>query len=381
MEIEIGMENIMSGDEMDSLFTVDPTQQEDEVPALEKQDPDENISTAEGEIDPEEIFTPESVGGEEVQDKNGEKPDSQQEDGSSPESNDFYSSIATACKEEGIFPDLDDESLKEIKDAEGFKKAMNKQVQAMLDEKQRRISEALDYGVEPDEVQRYERVIDYLDGISEESIKDEGDKGIALRRQLIFNDYLNRGFSKERAQRYTQRAFDQGTDIEDAIEAKNSNKEYFSTQYSKLVEEAKEQAEEEAREEKRKAESIRNSILETEEPFEGIKLDKATRQRVFDLISKPVYKDKDGSMYTALQKAQRDDEEGFIKKLGYMYVLTDGFKNLDGLVKGKVQKETKRGFQRIEKALRTPAMGGEPKFASGVDGGDEIKAPGLILDV
>lgn len=381
MEIEIGMENIMSGDEMDSLFTVDPTQQEDEVPALEKQDPDENISTAEGEIDPEEIFTPESVGGEEVQDKNGEKPDSQQEDGSSPESNDFYSSIATACKEEGIFPDLDDESLKEIKDAEGFKEAMNKQVQAMLDEKQRRISEALDYGVEPDEVQRYERAIDYLDGISEESIKDEGDKGIALRRQLIFNDYLNRGFSKERAQRYTQRAFDQGTDIEDAIEAKNSNKEYFSTQYSKLVEEAKEQAEEEAREEKRKAESIRNSILETEEPFEGIKLDKATRQRVFDLISKPVYKDKDGSMYTALQKAQRDDEEGFIKKLGYMYVLTDGFKNLDGLVKGKVQKETKRGFQRIEKALRTPAMGGEPKFASGVDGGDEIKAPGLILDV
>lgn len=381
MGIEIGMENIMSGDEMDSLFTVDPSQQEEEDPSLEEKDPKENIDTAEGEIDPEDIFTPESVGGEEVQDKNGEKPDSRQEDGTSPESNDFYSSIATACKEEGIFPDLDDESLKEIKDAEGFKEAMNKQVQAMLDEKQRRISEALDYGVEPDEVQRYERAIDYLDNLSEESIKDEGDKGIALRRQLIFNDYLNRGFSQERARKYTQRAFDQGTDIEDAIEARNSNKEYFSTQYSKLVEEAKEQAEEEAREEKRKAESIRKSILETEEPFEGIKLDKATRQRVFDLISKPVYKDKDGSMYTALQKAQRDDEEGFIKKLGYLYTLTDGFKSLDGLVKGKVQKETKRGFQRIEKALRTPAMGGEPKFASGVDGGDEIKAPGLILDV
>ena len=73
--------------------------------------------------------------------------------------------------------------------------------------KQRQISEALEYGVEPDEVQKYQNAINYLDSLSEEAIKEEGDKGISLRRKLIYNDYRNRGFSEERAKKYTERSF------------------------------------------------------------------------------------------------------------------------------------------------------------------------------
>lgn len=373
---ELSVENILSGDELEGLFTGEEIEQD--TPPVNKEEGTE--TTTEEDVDPNDLFTSEGVGSGETQTEEEEKkPDSEQDDGSSP--NDFYLSIANACKEEGIFPDLDDESLKNIKTADDFKEAMSKQVQAMLDEKQRRIDEALEYGVEPEDVQRYQGALNYLEGLTDESLKDEGDNGLALRRQLIYNDYLNRGFPEERAKKYTQRSFDQGTDVEDAIEARNSNKEYYSAQYNKLVEEAKEQAEVEAEREKEKAESIRKAIIETEEPFEGVKLDKVTRQRVFETISKPVYKDKDGNMYTALQKAQHDDEAGFIQKLGYLFTLTDGFKNLDGLVKGKVQKETKRGFQKIERVLRTPPTLGEPRFASGVGGIDEAKSDGLILDV
>lgn len=375
MEIELSIDNIMNGDEVDSLFSEESIQEDENSSLTEKP---ENNTITDDEMGQEGQSDLESVGNEEPLTKDGKMSDSEQESSISPESGDFYSSIATACKEEGIFPDLDEESLKAIKDADGFKEAMNKQIEAMLDERQRRISEALDYGVEPDEVQRYEKALEYLENITEDTLKDEVG-GEALRRQLIFNDYLNRGFSKERAQKYTQRSFEQGTDIEDAIDAKNSNKEYFSTQYSRVVEEAKEQAEEEVREQKRKAESIKKAIMETEEPFDGIKIDKITRQKVFDLVSKPVFKDKDGAMYTALQKAQKDDEEGFIQKLGYIYVLTNGFKNFDSIIKSKVQRETKKGFQKIEKALRTPSLLGEPKFASGVSGEDDNT--GLLLDV
>ena len=49
--------------------------------------------------------------------------------------------------------------------------------------------------------------------------------------------------------------------------------------------------------------------------------------------------------------------------------------------KEKVQKETKRGFQRIEQALRTPPTPGEPRFASGVGGVEEVKSGGFLLDV
>lgn len=378
---ELSMDYIMTGDEVEDLFTDEPQNKTEDTPPSNTSG---EQTTTEGEEVEEEInsdtlFVPEGVGSEENQGE-GEGTTTHQGDGSSPDNN-FYSSIATACVEDGIFPDLDEEFLKTVKDAEGFKEALNKQMKAMLDERQRMISEALEYGVEPDDVRKYQNVLEYIDNISEEAIKEEGEAGIALRKKLIYNDYLNRGFSEERAKKYTQRSFDQGTDIDDALDAKLSNKEFYSSQYENIVEQAKKQAEQEALEEKKRAESVRKTIMETEEPFEGVKLDKATRQRVFETISKPVYKDKDGNMYTALQKAQHDDEEGFIRKLGYIFTLTDGFKNLDGLVKGKVQKETKRGLQKLEQSLRTPPMPGEPRFASGVGGVEGSKSRGVILDI
>lgn len=378
---ELSMDYIMTGDEVEDLFTDESQNKTEDTPPSNTSG---EQTTTEGEEVEEEInsdtlFVPEGVGSEENQGE-GEDTTTHQGDGSSPDNN-FYSSIATACVEDGIFPDLDEEFLKTVKDAEGFKEALNKQMKAMLDERQRMISEALEYGVEPDDVRKYQNVLEYIDNISEEAIKEEGEAGIALRKKLIYNDYLNRGFSEERAKKYTQRSFDQGTDIDDALDAKLSNKEFYSSQYENIVEQAKKQAEQEALEEKKRAESVRKTIMETEEPFEGVKLDKATRQRVFETISKPVYKDKDGNMYTALQKAQHDDEEGFIRKLGYIFTLTDGFKNLDGLVKGKVQKETKRGLQKLEQSLRTPPMPGEPRFASGVGGVEGSKSRGVILDI
>ena len=378
---ELSMDYIMTGDEVEDLFTDESQNKTEDTPPSNTSG---EQTTTEGkeveeEIDPNTLFVPEGVGSEENQGE-GEDTTTHQGDGSSPDNN-FYSSIATACVEDGIFPDLDEEFLKTVKDAEGFKEALNKQMKAMLDERQRMISEALEYGVEPDDVRKYQNVLEYIDNISEEAIKEEGEAGIALRKKLIYNDYLNRGFSEERAKKYTQRSFDQGTDIDDALDAKLSNKEFYSSQYENIVEQAKKQAEQEALEEKKRAESVRKTIIETEEPFEGVKLDKATRQRVFETISKPVYKDKDGNMYTALQKAQHDDGEGFIRKLGYIFTLTDGFKNLDGLVKGKVQKETKRGLQKLEQSLRTPPMPGEPRFASGVGGVEGSKSRGVILDI
>lgn len=378
---ELSMDYIMTGDEVEDLFTDEPQNKTEDTPPSNTSG---EQTTTEGEEVEEEInsdtlFVPEGVGSEENQGE-GEDTTTHQGNGSSPDNN-FYSSIATACVEDGIFPDLDEEFLKTVKDAEGFKEALNKQMKAMLDERQRMISEALEYGVEPDDVRKYQNVLEYIDNISEEAIKEEGEAGIALRKKLIYNDYLNRGFSEERAKKYTQRSFDQGTDIDDALDAKLSNKEFYSSQYENIVEQVKKQAEQEALEEKKRAESVRKTIMETEEPFEGVKLDKATRQRVFETISKPVYKDKDGNMYTALQKAQHDDGEGFIRKLGYIFTLTDGFKNLDGLVKGKVQKETKRGLQKLEQSLRTPPMPGEPRFASGVGGVEGSKSRGVILDI
>ena len=42
---------------------------------------------------------------------------------------------------------------------------------------------------------------------------------------------------------------------------------------------------------------------------------------------------------TAIQKYERENSTDFLKYVGFLFTMTDGFKNLDGLVKSKVRKE------------------------------------------
>jgi hypothetical protein len=65
-----------------------------------------------------------------------------------------------------------------------------------------------------------------------------------------------------------------------------------------------------------------------------------------------VYKDPEtGEYLTAIQKYEQENHTDFMKYVGLIYTLTDGFKNLDGLVKGKVNKEMKKGLKNLENTL------------------------------
>ena len=288
-------------------------------------------------------------------------------------------------KEDGIFQNLDNDKAKEIKDAESFAQAIRDEVSAQFDERQKRIDEALNAGIEPSEVQKYERTLNYLDSIKDEHISDESEQGEQLRRQLIYNDFINRGYSKERAQREVKKSFDAGTDIEDAKESLKSNKEFFKSSYDSIVEEAKKEEEKEIEERKKDAETLKKNILEEEKVFGELQIDKATRQKVFDNVSKPVYKDPEtGELFTALQKYEMDNRLDFLKNVGLIYTLTDGFKNLDGLIKGKVKKEVGKGLRELETTINNTARtaDGNLKFATGVDEDPEsYVGKGWHLDV
>ena len=141
----------------------------------------------------EEIFGTESVGNEDNK-NTGNEPSSFKE-GTSPKTNNFYSSIANALKKDGIFPDIDDESLAKIKSPEDFAEMFENQVQAKLDEKQQRVDKALNYGVELSDIQKFETTLDYLNNITDDVLSDESEQGENIRRQMIYNDFINRGYS------------------------------------------------------------------------------------------------------------------------------------------------------------------------------------------
>ena len=331
----------------------------------------------------EEIFGTESVGNEDNENK-GKEPSSSKE-GTSPNNKNFYSSIASALKEDGIFPDIDDESLAKIKTPEDFAEMFENQVQAKLDEKQQRIDKALNYGVELTDIQKFESTIDYLDKITDDIISDESEQGENIRRQMIYNDFINRGYSKERAEREIKKSFDSCSDIEDAKEALQSNKEFYKKSYDKLVNEAKLKAENANKQMKEDSEKLKNSILNDSKVFGDLQIDTTTRRKVLDNISKPVYKDPNtGKLLTAIQKYEAENKLDFIKNVGLLYTLTDGFKNLDSLVNSKVKKETKKAMRELENTINNTSRysDGNLKFVSGVsDDNESYIGNGFSLDI
>ena len=331
----------------------------------------------------EEIFGTESVGNEDNK-NTGNEPSSFKE-GTSPKTNNFYSSIANALKEDGIFPDTDDESLAKIKTPEDFSEWFENQVQAKLDEKQQRIDKALNYGVETSDIQKFESTLDYLDKITDDIISDESEQGENIRRQMIYNDFINRGYSKDRAEREIKKSFESGSDIDDAKEALQSNKEFYRKAYENLVNEAKEEADNLNKKIKEDSEKLKNSILNDSKVFGDLQIDTSTRRKVLDNISKPVYKDPNtGKLLTAIQKYEADNKLDFVKNVGLLYTLTDGFKNLDKLVGNKVKKETKKAMRELENTINNTSRysDGNLRFVTGVsEDNDSYLGKGFSLDI
>lgn len=388
MEEELSLDNILGAEEIENLFVEDDETQDtppaNGEPPKKEEEPSKDKEETTEVVDVDNLFTdtPESVGSgkENTEEKEDTTPKG---DGTSPKN--FYSSIAKALKEEGIFPDLDDDGLSKVKDPEDFRDLIDQQIKAGLDERQKRIDEALNAGVEPTEIRKYENTINFLDSIKEENISDEGDKGEKLRKDLIYQDFINRGYSKERAAREVQKSFNAGTDIDDAKEALKSNIDFFRDKYDELVNDAKSEAEEEEKKRKDQAEKLKSSILNDKDVFGDLSVDKSTRQKIYDNIAKPVYKDPEtGEYFTAIQKYEMENRTDFLKNIGLLFTLTDGFKNLDGLVKGKVKKEVKKGLRELEHTLNNTARtsDGNLKFVSGVDEDPEsFIGKGWNLDV
>lgn len=384
-ELELSAENIVDVKDMDTFLSsasddieVNTDKEIKEKDTQEpKEDPDETITT-EDDLNTKD---PESVGSAEKE--VGENTESNKPQVSSSKNN-FYSSIAKALKDEGILSDLSDDEIKAIQKPEEFSEAMEKIIQNKLDARQKRIDQALNSGVESSEIQKYESTIQYLSSVNDDSIEDETDDGEKLRKSLIYNDYITRGYSEQRAIREVQKSFDAGSDIEDAKEALQSAKDFYINSYNKLIEDAKQQETSYKKELSERAQKLQKSMLEDKEILGDLEVTKPIRQKAFDAISKPIYKDPNtGQALTAIQKYEMENRDDFLKNLGLIFTLTNGFKDFDGLLKSKVRKEVKKGVRELENVLNTSSFNsdGNLQFVSGTDPDPDSSFRGWKLDI
>ena len=350
--------NIFGAEEIDTLFgSPESTEAEAQEENQENNNPDGNEENSETETTEikgslfEGDYESESVGSEENTEGKEEGSSTEDGGGTSPNNN-FYSSIANAMAEDGIFPNLDEETVGKADSAEALSDLIEAEVNARLDETQQRVAKALNNGVEPDSIRMYEGTINRLQTIKDADITAETPEAEQLRYQLITQDYLNNGYSREKADKMARRSIDAGNDIEDAKEALQSNKEYFQNAYDKLLDEAEKSAEKEKEERRKQSIKIKDSLLKDKTLLGDMEISQELRKKAFESISKPVYKDPDtGEYLTAVQRYEQEHPTEFIKYVGLFMALTNNFKDFESFTKGKVKKEIRKGMRALEQTL------------------------------
>lgn len=345
---ELDLDNILSGDEIATLFEEPPKKEPKEEPKEEKKEETTDFD----EDNPFGTSQKESVGSED-EDIQGKGDTDDKGISSSPKNKNFYSSITDALVVDGIFPDLDKETIQNVKTPEDFQKIIEEQINARFTEKEKRINEALNNKVEPSVVQQYESTIDYLNNINDDSLSAEDEEGENLRRQLIYNDYLNRGFSKTRAEKMVNDAIENGTDIDDAKDALQGVKDFYNNKYKEILVSAKKNEEKLAEERTKQSENLKKSIMEDKNLYGDVDVDKATRTKIYDFITKPVHKDSNGNYMTALQKYQSENTIEAMKNFAICYTLTNGFKDWSKLGSKQAKKEVKKGLANLEKVINS----------------------------
>lgn len=263
-----------------------------------------------------------------------------------------FSSIAKQFADEGIW-ELDDE---EVKDADSFKSLIKKAIESGIDEKTKRVSELLDMGADSKDIKEFEDTIEYLHGIQNEDILAEGEDGDNLRKRLIMQDLINNGVDEQEAVTKVKEIFKKGNDITEAKKALQANKDYFQKAYKEMAEEQRKKADEWDKSVQKQTEELKTSIMSNDKFLGELDIDEKIKKQALANLSEPKFKDKQsGQMLTAIQRYERENKTEFLKNIGLVFTLTDGFKNMDKLVNKAVKRRVNNEISGIEDLLKNPS--------------------------
>jgi len=287
---------------------------ESEVEETEIQEEEEEIAPPTPPVAEETI--PEEVGTEE--DDDDEAPS--EEEQSQPS---LYSSLAKVLQEEGVLPSL--ESGKEIKSVEDLVDAFRNEIKsnefADLTEEQKTYLQAIRTGVPADHFVQQQSLISNLKTIQDDEISSNEE----LRKNIIYQDFLLKGYSPEKAEKFTQRSIDIGEDVDDAKEALQSLIQIQEGELQKQMQLAEQAKAQKAEEDKKQLLSFKKYLEDAKEFIPGVKMTQKVAEKVFEQATKPIAKAPNGIPLNAVQKARMENPLEFEAKLNYLFYLTKGF--------------------------------------------------------
>lgn len=352
-------------DEAEQEAAQNPNEEEaDETDAIEgsetegeeaqAQTENNNDATTEGE-------DPEIVGGGSAEEE--------EEEQTSPQ---LYSTLANTLVEQGVLSSVDESSLKDVKDVEGFVELMKEQIKAQefndLSDTQKEILSGIREGASEDTVTQFKSAMTQLDAISEDQIaKDE-----QIAKDLVYQDFLSKGFSKENAAKQVDRAVKLGVIVDDAKEAHTNLKAVVLDRYNASKEADKGKLAEEDAQAVKDAETLKETILKGSKVMD-LDVPEETRKEVYAEMMKHVSVNPETKRpENALMKYQRENPAEFSQKLYFLWKASNGFTSLDYFGKKKASASVK-DLERAIKQSTHISGGGDPSYS------DDINAS--LLDI
>lgn len=124
--------------------------------------------------------------------------------------------------------------------------------------------------------------IDTLDQLASLDVEDDTEDGDVIRKHLIVQHYIAKGFDKDKAEKFANTHFEDGEDIEEARAAV----QYFSSESRARKQELEEKAEAERQAKIKQQEDFRNEVKEkiNSGEFGGVKLTQKEQKKMYDSL-------------------------------------------------------------------------------------------------
>jgi hypothetical protein len=331
-------------------------------------------ATEDNKINPNEATTeedpnkeaPESVSSESAEGKGGEE--------TSPK---LYQSLTAVLKEKGVLSSVDEASLDKVEDVDQLVDLLKKQIEAEefrdLSEEQRTVLKGMREGVSADTANQYKTAMTSLNAITDDKLAEDKQ----VRFDLIYQEFLSKGFEQDVAIKYANRSFQLKEDVADAKVAKANLITAVEGRYDRSKASELQTQKDEIAQVAKDKNDLKEAILTTEQPIGKVKIPDNVRKEVYEDMVKIVSTNPTtGEAENELMKFQREKPTDYAHKLYYLWKVTNGFKDLEYFGR----KSNTSNVKNLENAIRQSTHvsgGGNTNFsddvnASALDIGDLV---------
>ena len=261
-----------------------------------------------------------------------EQQDEEETDENAPDSEESPSSpltsLTSALREDGVLSSLSDEEIAEIKSGGDLLNVIRKQIEqneySDLTDDQKEYLKALRTGVPDAAYREVKQSADQLAKIDPATL--EGDDALDFRKQILIQDFLTKGFDQEDAEKYAGRSIDLGEDLEDSKKALARLQAAEAKKAADMVANAEKSQKEAQENYNKKVNELKTKVMSTKEILPNVKINEATQNKIFDLMTKTAGYDSRNNPVNAVVKNMIEDQD-YLVKLNYLHVLTDGLKD------------------------------------------------------